>query len=592
MKRCPECRRDYYDDTLLYCLDDGNALLEGPASMDEPKTAILSEPGAIATGFLASESPTRAQIHTTDQTAILPRGAEAKPQDVSDTQSERQSPSANRAAEPQQKRNKLLAILGIGILILGGGFFGYRYFKSATSEQINSIAVLPFENKSGDADSEYLSDGVAESLIYRLSQIPDLKVSPRSSVFRYKGKEIDIEKVGAELGVDAVMSGRMVQRGDNLTISVDLVDVRNKKTLWGEQYERKMADLLATQREIASTITEKLQLKLSSDAAKGIAKRYTDNNESYQAYLKGRYFWNRRTAENLKKAIEQFKVATDKDPNFALAFTGLADCHVLLPEYAGVPTSETIPQAKAFATRAIAIDDQLGEPHASLGQANLISWQWAESEREFKRAIELNPNYATAYHWYSHLLRDLGRFDEAAVIIKRGHEIDPLSSIISVNLSEILLLQNNPNASIENTLKIIELDPNFTEAYRSLGLAYLKLGSKAEAITNMEKAVEISNRAASPLMTLGYGYGATGKRMEAAAIAKELEEKYAKKESNGMYVAGVYAGLGDKDKAFEWLEKAFQNKEDLGFTIWRIHYQSLRDDPRYKDLLKRMGLPE
>ena len=242
--------------------------------------------------------------------------------------------------------------------------------------------------------------------------------------------------------------------------------------------------------------------------------------------------------------------------------------------------------------RAIAIDDQLGEPHASLGQANLISWQWAESEREAKRAIELNPNYATAYHWYSHTLRALGRFDEAVVIIKRGHEIDPLSSIISSNLSELLLLKNDPNAAIENTLKIIELDPNFAEAYRSLGQSYLKLGRNAEAITSLEKAVELSNRAGTPLMTLGYAYGVAGKRTEAAVIAKELEEKYARKETVAMYAAGVYAGLGDKDKAFEWLEKAFQNKEDLGFTRWRIHYGPLRDDPRYKDLLKRMGLPE
>ena len=569
MKRCPECRRDYYDDTLLYCLDDGNALLEGPASAssdDEPATAILHETAP------PSEAKTRAQINTTGQTAILPSG-------ITDT--------------PTRGFDKrLLAIPLLLVIIVFGCFFGYRYLKSTTSEQIRSIAVLPFQNKSGDADSEYLSDGLAESLIYRLSQIPEFKVSPRSSVFRYKGQDVDAEKVGADLGVDAVMSGRMVQRGDNLTISVDLVDVRNKKTLWGEQFERKMSDLLATQREIAASITEKLQLKLGGNDAKGITKKYTDNNEAYQAYLKGRYYWNRRTAENLKKAIEQFKVATDKDPNFALAYVGLADCYVLLPEYAGIPSSETLQQTKTYAERAIAIDDQLAEPHASLGQLNLQLWQWAESEREYKRAIELNPNYATSYHWYSHLLRSLGRFDEAAVIIKRGHELDPLSSIISVNLSEIYLLQNDTNASIENTLKIIELDPNFSEAYRGLGQAYLRLGRTAEAITNFEKGVELSNRGGTALMTLGYGYGVAGKRIEAISIAKELEEKYARRESKGMYVAGVYAGLGDKDKAFEWLEKAFQNKEDLGFVRWRIHYAPLRDDPRYKDLLKRMNLPE
>ena len=229
------------------------------------------------------------------------------------------------------------------------GVFGYQYFKAGTSEQINSIAVLPFENKSGNADTDYLSDGLADSLIYRLSQLPNLKVSPTSSVMRYKGKETDVAKIAKELEVDAVMSGRLVQRGDDLSISVQLIDSRTGKLIWAEQYDRKIADLLATQREIATTITQKLQLKLAAGETKGVTKKYTDNNEAYQAYLKGRYYWNRRTAENLRKAIEQFKIATDKDPNFALAFTGLADCYVLLPEYAGVATSEAIPQAKAFA---------------------------------------------------------------------------------------------------------------------------------------------------------------------------------------------------------------------------------------------------
>ena len=249
MKRCPECRRDYYDDTLLYCLDDGNALLEGPASADEPATAILHVTEA------PSEAATRAQIHMTDQTAVLPAN------------------TGDIVPKPRGLDKRLLAAPFLLAIIVLGGFFGYRYFKSSTSGQINSIAVLPFENKSGNADSDYLSDGMAESLIYKLSQLPNLKVSPRSSVFRYKGKEIDVEKIGAELGVDAVMSGRIIQRGDNLTISVDLVDVRNKKSLWGDQYERKMSDLLATQREIASAITQKLQLKLSGEAEQKLAKK-------------------------------------------------------------------------------------------------------------------------------------------------------------------------------------------------------------------------------------------------------------------------------------------------------------------------------
>jgi adenylate cyclase len=564
MKICPQCSREY-DNSMMFCLDDGAELLYGPELGDEPATAILHTTDAIGDGA------TQAHILTTHKSSVRPSAA------GDDTNVK--GFDKRLVAAPL-----LLAIVAVA------GFLGYRYLRGPNSGPISSIAVLPFENAGGTADSEYLSDGLAESLIYRLSQIPELKVSPRSSVFRYKGKGIDPEQVGSELGVDAVMSGRMVQRGESLTISVDLVDVRNKKTLWGEQFERKMSDLLATQREIASAITEKLQLKLTGEAAKGAAKRYTDNNDAYQAYLKGRYYWNRRTAENLKKAIEQLKTATDRDPNFALAYAGLADCYAILPEYAGTPTGDNLPQAKSFAERAIAIDDGLAEAHASLAQIYTLSWQWAESEQEFKRAIELNPNYATTYHWYSHLLRNLGRYDEAALIIKRGHELDPLSSIISANVAEVYRLQNNPQACIDMALKIIELDPNFSYAYNNLGLSYSSLGRHSEAVANMEKSTELSNRASFSLMSLGYVYAAAGKRAEATAVATELEERYARKETPGIFIAGVYAGLADKDKAFHWLEKDFQEKGEIGFVRWRVHFESLRDDPRYMDLLKRMGL--
>ena len=593
MKRCPECRRDYYDDTLLYCLDDGNALLEGPASADGPATAILSEPGAIATGFPASEAPTRAQIITTDQTAILRTGAEAEPQENLGELTERRSLSAHQAAKPRGKvggRQWRLAGVGLAVLLLVGGFFGYRYF--APAKQIESIAVMPFVNESGNADVEYLSDGMTETLIKSLSQLPNLAVKSRSTVFYYKGKETSPKKIGEELGVQAVLLGRVGGRGDDLKVSLELVNTQTQDVIWTEQYDRKQADLVSLQSEIAKDVSAKLKSKLSGADEAKVTKASTADPEAYQAYLKGRYYWNRRTAENLKKAIEQFKVATDRDPNYALAYAGLADCYILLNQYAGTPMTETVPQAKAYATRAIAIDDQLAEPHTSLGAVNEMSWQWTEAEPEYKRAIELNPNYATGYQWYSNFLKNLGRYDEAAVMIKRAHEIDPLSSAISGNLSRMYLLQNNYDASIENTLKIIELDPNFSSAYQYLGLSYLKQGRNAEAVASFEKAVELSNRAGETLMCLGYGYAVTGKHTEAMAIVKELEEKYARKESNGRYVAGVYAGLGDKDKAFEWLEKDFQSKGEVSNIRWGIPYESLRDDPRFKDLLKRMGLPE
>ncbi len=585
MKRCPECRRDYYDDTLLYCLDDGNALLEGPATAsggDEPATAILSEPGAIATGFRGDEGQTAPFINTTDKTAILRTGAEAEPRGSLGGLSERQSLSAHRAAKP-------LAALIVAVVLLGGSFFGYRYFSPA--KQIESIAVMPFVNESGNADVEYLSDGMTETLIRSLSQLASLQVKPRSSVFRYKGKETDAKTIGKELNVQAILNGRVVQRGDQLTLNLELIDVQKDVVLWSEQYNRMQTDIVSLQSEIAKDVSTKLKLKLSGADEAKVTKTATANPEAYQAYLKGRYYWNRRTAENLKKAIEQFKAATDRDPNYALAYAGLADCYVVLPQYAGTPTTETIPQAKAYATRAIAIDDQLAEPHASLGMVNRQSLRWVESEREFKRAIELNPNYATAYHWYSILLLSLGRSDESLAMIQRAHELDPLSSVISSTVSWVQQSRNNHQACIENLLKLIELDPNFAPAYDTLGLSYLKTGRNAEAVAALEKGVQL-NRFGLILGNLGYVYAVTGKRTEALSIIKDLEEGYARRESNGMYVAAVYAGLGEKDKAFDWLEREFQANGDLGVIRGQIPYESLRDDPRYKDLLKRMGLPE
>ncbi|MGB7070692.1 MAG: tetratricopeptide repeat protein [Pyrinomonadaceae bacterium] len=566
MKRCPECRRDYYDDTLLYCLDDGNALLEGPASADEPVTAILhvtDKPG---------EAATRAQIHMTDQTAVLPTGA------------------GEVVRKPQSFDSGLLAApLLLGIIVLGG-LFGYRYFSPPG--QIESIAVMPFVNESGNPEVEYLSDGITETLIKSLSEVPNLAVKSRSTAFYYKGKETSPKKIGEALDVQAVLLGRVGGRGDDLKLNLELVNTQTQDVIWAEEYNRKQSDLVSLQSEIAKDVSTKLKLKLSGEDEAKVTKTSTADTDAYQAYLKGRYYWNRRTKENVLKAIEQFKVATDRDPKYALAYAGLADCYAVVGEYAGTPTLESLPQATAYAERAIALDNRLAEPHATLGLINKFAWDWKESEIEFKRAIELNPNYATSYHWYSILLRSLGRFDETAAVLKQAEKLDPLSSIIGVNVSDSYQMLNDHDSSVKTMLKIIEMDPAFSAAHENLGASYLKLGQNDEGIAHLEKAVELSKRSAVRLRGLGYGYAVAGNRTEAIQIAKELEEKYAKRESNGQYVASVYAGLGDKDKAFGWLEKDFGNRHgSLPDIVWRIHFESLRDDPRYKDLLKRMGLP-
>ena len=581
MKLCPECGREY-DNTMMFCLDDGAELLYGPA---------MSEPGAVATGFPSDEpqtailhstagpgeAATRAQIQITDRTAILPTG----------------TGDAVLKSRGHDKRRVAIPFLLATIVI--GGFFGYRYFKSSSSGPINSIAVLPFENKSGNAESDYLSDGVAESLIYKLSQLPDLKVSPRSSVFRYKGKDIDAEKIGAELGVDAVMSGRIIQRGDNLTISVDLIDVRNKKSLWGEQYERKMSDLLVTQREIATTITEKLQLKLSGDSQQKLAKKYTNNNEAYQLYLKGQFHFAKRTNEDVLRGIESFKNAISLDPNFALAHVGLANSYGIMAAYGYASANENFPRTRAAVQRALAIDPDLAEAHAANGKLLAeYEWNWAESEREFKRSIELNPNVAfTRYQFGLTLLTRQGRFDEAEHEIKQALELEPLAVAIQANLAGVYVFGRKYDLAIEQALKAFELDSAHPTARFWVGFAFVAGGKYTDAISVCESALAADRSNQDCLQVVGYAYAKMGRRPEAEAVIRKFDEIAAKQYSVAYRPAAIYGLLGDKDKAFAALEKSLDAHDwDIGLIKVDPFVDSLRDDPRFKDLLRRMNLTE
>ncbi len=495
-------------------------------------------------------------------------------------------------AVTKAKSNKLATAI-IGIILLGAisaiAYFGF--FANRSGKQINSIAVMPFENKNSDADTEYLSDGLAESVIFRLTQIPDLRVSPTSSVMRYKGKETDIAKIANELGVDAVMTGRLTKRGDNLNITVELVDARTNKSLWGEQYERKLSELLTTQREIVAEIVGKLQLKLSGESEQKLAKKYTVNPEAYQAYLKGRYYWNRRTADGMRRAIEQFDLAVQKDPNYALAYVGLADSYGIASTLLGMSVKESLPQAKAYANKALEIDNSLGEAHATLGLINSHLWNWAEAENAFKRSIELNPNYASAQHWYARLLNTLGRKDEALAEIKRANEIDPLSMVIISNVAGFYREMGDYKSAIEQCNKIIEIDPSYIVVYAGLAEIYLDQKRSAEALAEVEKARDIPSIS---IELSGRAYAQLGRRNEALAVIKQLEEGFAKGNNGAATgVARVYVVLGDKEKTFEWLEKAFQARDtDLPRSRLGATFDPVRDDPRFKDLLKRMNLPE
>ena len=488
------------------------------------------------------------------------------------------------------KRHKLIAAIVVLMIVAGAILVRWYFHARDTEVAIESIAVLPFVNQNHEPDSEYLSDGVTESIINSLTQLPNLKVIARSSVFRYKGKESDPLTAGKELGVRAILTGRILQRGDNLTISTELFDVRDNKQLWGEQYSEKISDLLSVQREIASKITANLRLKLSGEQQNLVAKHYTDNPEAYQLYLKGRFYWNKRSADGFKKASEQFQQAVDKDPSFALAYVGLSDCYSVSEQYAGVPSSEALPKGRAAVLRALQIDDSLAEAHASLGLINEHAWQFADAEKEYKRAIELNPNYPTVHQWYALLLAMTGRPDDAMAEVKRAQQLDPLSAVIAANVGNHYSWRGDLNAAADEYKKAIELNPNLGLAHSFLGLTYLKQRREQEARVELEKAVEVTGRASQELGMLGYGYGVMGKRAEAMAVLRELEEKYARRESPGLYLAEVCAGLGEKDQAFAWLEKDFQARSSLLSYINAFPLDPLRDDPRYTDLQRRVGL--
>ena len=492
------------------------------------------------------------------------------------------------------KRHKIVA--GIVLLALIAGSIGLGLFwhaRNSTAEVINSIAVMPFQNSSADADTEYLSDGLAESLIYQLSQLPNLKVSPTSSVFRYKGKEIDAQKIGNELSVSAVMTGRVVKRGENLTISVELIDVHNNKLLWGEQYERKMSELLTTQREIAGEITNKLQLKLSGESEQKLAKKYTDNNEAYQLYLKGLFHFANRTKEDIQKSIEYFQQATKLDPNFAQAYVGISQAYSLMPSYSYLSAKEAFPQAKAAAQKALEIDPSLADGHAALATIfAAYDWNWSEAERQFKRAIELNPNVADIHYRYGLIyLIPVGRTDEAIREIKRALELEPLSIAMNANLAGAYMYARQNDLALEQARKTFDLDPNHITARVWLANVYESLGMYNEAIAISEQSLKNHMSDAYFLLYYGYACAKTGRRDKAEDAIQKLRDLEKTEPVDPYDFAVIYVGLGDKDHAFVALEKSFNER---GYYVPLLSVDPLmdplRDDPRFVDLLKRVGV--
>ena len=478
---------------------------------------------------------------------------------------------------------------GMTVVALLGAFGVYRL--AGRGEAIDSIAVLPFANGGGNPDAEYLSDGITDSLINSLAQLPKLHVTARSLAFRHKGKEEDPQKVGRDLKVRAVLTGRVVQRGDNLSVQAELMDVEAGTQLWGQQYNRRLADVLAVQEDIAKEISDKLRLRLTGEEQKQLTKRYTDNVEAYQAYLQGRYHLYRYSVEGLKRGIESLNRAIALEPNYALAYAGLAEAYSM---YAGLQlaSGEALPKARAAAARALEIDDRLAEAHSALGMAkHSFEWDWTGAEREYRRAIELNPSYAAAHDWYGFYLALMGRAEEATRELERAVELDPLSPAFRSDLGEVFRFARRYDAAIENDQKAIQMDPNFWLAYLLLAAAYGDKSDFPAALAALEKGRSVENN--TQLLILEARILArAGQTARARKLTRELEEMAKRAPVPAAFMGQLYGALGDKDRAFEWLEKGFREREAfMPFLKVDPGFDPLRSDPRFADLLRRLRFP-
>lgn len=539
MKRCPKCQRIYEDARLKFCRRDGTALVSVSSEVLEEGTKVL----AVAQS--GDEMQTSNLIHTTDSGDFAP---------------------STFLTMPLKKR------------------------RTSKTKVIDSLAVLPFSNESKDANAEYLSEGIAECIINTLSCLPKLRVVPSSTVIRYKG--FDPQTVGHQLDVRAVLTGRLVQVGQRLVIKTELIDVLNESQIWGEQYRREITDIFALEEEISREISNKLKLRLSREEKKQLKKRYTENTEAYQFYLKGRYYTNKRTGEWIKKGIEHFEKAIDLDPNFALAYTGLADSYAFLGSSTGesMPT-EWYPKTKSAALKALELDDSLAEAHTSLGFYNMMyEWNFTEAKKCFRRAIELNPNYANAHDGYSFYYKATGQHEKAILACKNAQEADPLSLFATVSLGWAYYFARRFDEAIEQNHKALEMDSDFAFAFWNMGLAHAQKGEFEESIESLKRAHEISN-GLTYLAHLGYVYGIAGKETDANKALSQLESVSKKKYVSAYYFALVYLGLNDLEQTFVCLNRAAEEHASfLAFLNVEPMFDSIRKDTRFSDLQWRIDL--
>jgi serine/threonine protein kinase/Flp pilus assembly protein TadD len=506
-------------------------------------------------------------------------------------------PLTSREITVTLRLKKLIIPVAAGLAVLVLGFIGWRlgfHKKSSLSlAQVRSIAVMPFEDLSPQKDQAYLCEGLADELITRLIGIEGLRVPARASTFLLRGK--GPREIGQKLGVDAVLDGTLRRADQQIYVNLQLVDARSGYGFWSRRFEGEEKGLFNLRDDITLTILESLKIRLLGEARSKVTKNYTENTEAYNLYLQGRYFWNKRITGDVKKSIDYFNRAILLDPNFALAYAGLADSYLVLPEYGEYRISETLPKARAAVSRAMDIDDTLAEAHTSLGYIKELEWDFPGAESEYRRALELNPNYPTGHQWYSGLLEKLGRLDESLVEMKRAQKLDPLSPIIGVNLASIYSDRKEVDRALEQCRKTIELDPNFGQGWWMLGVCLEQKGTFKEAAVALERANRLYGSSPYALGDLGHAYALSGDKAKATEVLSTLKGFLKRGYTVNFEIALVDLGLGDKEKALEWLEKACDDpdeKTDVKFSQFIVDFRwdSLRSDPRFKTLLKKMHL--
>ncbi len=486
------------------------------------------------------------------------------------------------------RRHSRFVALALGIIAIVTAAIIYLTFRE---KPLDSLAVLPFANVGGNPGTEYLSDGITESIINNLSQLPKVSVRSFSSVARYRNKDVDPQEAGRALKVQAVLTGRLVHHGDQVAINTELVEVRDNRQIWGGQYNPKVSDTLSIQEQISREISDKLRLKLSGEDKQRMTHGATEDPAAYQLYLQGRYQWNKQTLEGLQESIDYFQQAVHKDPRYALAYAGQADSYAQLADFNVLPTREVLPKVKSAAAKSLELDEAGAEAHTSMAWAKFHEWDWASAEREFKRAIELNPSYPTAHSWYGEYLMVQGRFDEALAEMNRAAELNPLSPGLNLALGYRFYYAHQYPDAIEQIQKTLAMDAKFVPAHVYLGRAYEQRGAYAEAIAEIRKALELSEGDTNELAALGHAYAVAHQADEAKKILDQLKERSQQTYVQPSLIAVIQVGLGDKNQGFDWLQKAYEDRS-AGLLYLKVDpaFDAIRSDPRFVDLLRKVGL--